>query len=93
MSNHNSKQIRIVLVAYTRIEYTEVISVPKCATDHEITELVEQRNQEVDYGAYKPDIYYCEKGSHSYDLADDDSEINYRAVLENGEWIIDPVKV
>lgn len=81
-----TKRIRVELSARARFTYTEVIEVPSCATDYEITNLIHRRYDEIDATDFTQDPEYWERGNQTYEDCDDsDPQPILRATREDGQ--------
>ncbi|MPQ69442.1 hypothetical protein [Pseudomonas sp. MWU12-2323] len=58
-----TKNVRINLSAFKRVEYSEVIQVPINTTDDELQELANRRYTEVDGGEFSEDPDYWDAGT------------------------------
>lgn len=73
----DTKKVRIILAAKTRVEYSEILEVPKDMAASDLDRLVNQRYRDVDGGLYADDPDYWERSpSCDWELADPDDEIN-----------------
>jgi hypothetical protein len=76
MANANTKLVRVILAAMTRVEYTEIVAVPADITAGELDNLVLERYGTVDGGDYTDDPEYWERAPscRAEALDPDDSE-------------------
>lgn len=58
-----TKRVRVCLSALTRLEYSEVVTVPAETTEAELDDLVKAAYEEVDGSLFSEDVEYWEKGT------------------------------
>lgn len=92
MAHHKTKNVRIVLGALTRVEYTEVLAVPVNMTNTELDALVQQRYDDVDSDKYYDDPDFWEQGdscTHQPASNDDKAERRIRRIRGGNFEVID----
>ncbi len=84
-----TKRIRIVLAAITRVEYSEVLEVPADLTTRDLERLVDERYSEVDGDAFTPDWDYWERGDcYSERVSADDPTVPTGRVIRDGGALV-----
>lgn len=70
-SNEETKLVTIRLAALTRVEYSEVVEVPKSFNDSDLEELAHSRFGDIDGDQFTDDPDYWERGYCYVDSVDD----------------------
>lgn len=90
MGNQATKTVRIILVAHTRVEFSETIRVPADITEHELAQVVDKRYADVDPSLYTVDNEYWERSpSTRHEFADiDDNDTARMRVLRRCDGVL-----
>lgn len=64
-----TKRMKITLGVLTRVEYTEVVEVPKDFNDDDLKKLIDERYDTIDESQFVEDEYFWEKGESSAEEA------------------------
>lgn len=83
-----TRTVQVKLVAFTRREYVETITVPSAATPQELQGLLDMRYSAVDGGDYLDDPEYWKKGDCEIASVTGDTglESSLQAELHAGQW-------
>lgn len=88
MPKQATKFVEIRLAALTRVEYREVAEVPASMTSDEMDDLLRERYDEVDGGAFSQDPDYWEKGQCYWSVIAASGEPDLRVTLgESDEFV------
>lgn len=90
MSNSDTRDVRIILGALTRVEYTTVVRVPKNATQSQLDALVEQFYQDTDGTEFQDDAEFWDKGECRYELlaVDENVEPEFEASFDDDDDLV-----
>lgn len=90
----DTKLVEIRLAALTRVEYSELAEVPASMTGDELDDLLDERYEAVDGGAFYRDPDYWEKGQCFWTLVEARVEPDVRVTLgENEEFVATQVPI